>query len=134
MKVRGLDGNYYTLKTTGNCADASDESTKSQYHLMARELLQELFPLEHKLEEVFLPGSGDLRADFLLITRRVMVEVHGEQHYNFVPFFHKNRLAFLQGQNRDRLKRSWCEINSIKLVELPYMETVDEWRTRILSA
>ena len=60
-----------------------------------------------------------------------MVEVHGRQHYEYVPFFHVNKLGFVKSKLRDSDKREWCEINDIEFVELPYNMTDDEWREKI---
>lgn len=111
-----------------------DERERSQYHLRARAVLAALFPLDRRSEEVPLPGTGKLTLDFLVLSYRLAVEVHGEQHYKYVPHFHKSKLAFLQAKQRDANKRRWCELNNLRLVELPYNEDDDEWRKRITSA
>lgn len=59
------------------------------------------------------------------------VEVHGEQHYKFVPFYHNNILDFVKAQKRDKSKQEWCKINNISYVSLPYNETLEEWTKRL---
>lgn len=82
------------------------------------------------LEEVSLPGSR-LVADFLIPNYKLMIEVHGEQHYTANSFFYDNPLDFKRAQLRDVKKKEWCELNEIDFIELSYKETLDEWEQRI---
>lgn len=132
MKILGLNGRSYNWNIKHR-----PKRNASKLHTQVRKLLHELFPLDIINEEVVLPGSKTkgqpLTADFYIHTRRLMIEVHGQQHYEYSPYFHKDRIDFAQGQHRDRLKRSWCENNNIRLVELPYNETKELWTQRILN-
>ena len=56
------------------------------------------------------------------------VEVHGRQHYEFVPYFHKSKAGFIKSLARDEDKKDWCEVNNIKLIVLSYLDTDDDWR------
>lgn len=131
MKVKGLDGREYPWNLTGRQVNADDLRPRSALHKAARQLLNELYPVSPILEEVPLPGSGSLKADFYLPKQKLMVEVHGEQHYKFSKHFHGTKANFLEACKRDANKITWCELNNIQLVSLPYSENVDEWRTLI---
>jgi hypothetical protein len=133
MKVLGLDGRTHNLDLTGR-VPLESERGGSAPHARCRALLERLFPADRRLEEVALPGSGNLRLDFFLPTRRLAIEVHGRQHYEFVPHFHKTRLGFLQHRKRDTLKVDWCALNRLTHVELPHDGTDDEWAARIRAA
>ena len=61
------------------------------------------------------------------------IEVHGRQHYEFVPFFHKTKSDFLLARKRDRDKAEWCNLNNVTLVVLPHDEE-DKWKNLIGSA
>jgi hypothetical protein len=134
MNILGLDGKNYSWNPSANQADTEN---RSSLHMMAKDLLNELFPHDRVLEEVSLPGSKTkyrntvLRADFFIPNRNLIIEVHGEQHYKFNKFFFKNKLHFYRAKARDNDKREWCDINSIKLVELNYNEDINEWRRKI---
>lgn len=128
MKVTGLDGRVHNWNLTGLVPLGSETRPRSSYHLLARALLAEMFPLERRLEEVFLPGSGKLTLDFFIPGLKLAVEAHGEQHYGFTARFHKTRMDFLRGQDNDRKKLAWCELNGIDLRILPYCEE-DRWRS-----
>lgn len=133
MNIRDLDGNLISWHITGNI---SKDTTikKSNYHLKARELIKKLFPTMQILEEVpiNIRKSETLYLDFYIPLTKKCIEVHGEQHYEFTPFYHPNRLSFLKAQKRDKEKKEWCEINGIRYIELPYNQT-EEWEKIIAN-
>ena len=53
---------------------------------------------------------------------RLAVEFNGVQHYNFTPFFHRNKEAFYNQKYRDELKRIRCKELGITLIEIPFTE------------
>jgi hypothetical protein len=59
------------------------------------------------------------------------IEVSGIQHYKFVPFFHKNYEHFLNQKYRDWIKKTLCEKNGIKLIEVPYTVKLKDMETFI---
>lgn len=134
MRIIGIDGHEYKFNFSHNSRTSSNPS---KYHSLARELLKSLFPLDNIYEEVSLPGTKvgvtgkTLYADFFIPQQKLVVEVQGEQHYSFIPFFHENKLEFYKSKARDEAKKEFCKINEFSIVELPYMENEDEWRTRI---
>jgi len=48
------------------------------------------------------------------------VEYNGKQHYQYIPYFHRNKDAFRCQQYRDVMKRDLCRKNNICLIEVPY--------------
>jgi hypothetical protein len=132
MKVLGLDDKYY------NWNPKSNKGKRSKLHNKVRKFLDSCFPHDRILEEVTLAGTkkpssfgGLLRADFWLPLRSIIVEANGEQHFKFNSFHFKRKLDFFRAQARDRDKAYWCEINDIKLVNLNFNETEEEWREKI---
>jgi hypothetical protein len=134
MQIKTLDGSIQNWQLTGYTSNASIER-KSSFHLLARELLRQQHPTLQILEEVTVPlrRSEVVYLDFYIPLLKKAIEVHGEQHYKFTPFYHSNQLAFLKAQKKDREKKEWCLINSIKYVELPYNEAQDQWTERLLT-
>lgn len=128
MIVKDLDGNSYSWQLIG-CMAKGKLSNKSSFHLKARELITSTFPTLQILEEVpiQLRRSETLYLDFYLPLIKTCIEVHGEQHYKYIGFYHNSHLGFLKSQKRDREKTEWCEINGIKQIILPYNESIDEW-------
>lgn len=130
MKVLGLDGKTYTLKLYE--AEFADEN-RSKGHLKCRQILKDLYKSDRIFEEVELPGTKGLTADFIIPLRRLLIEVQGIQHYKFSPFFHKNKMEFEEGKNRDKLKKQWADLNNFIYLPLDYRNN-NEWKQSILLA
>lgn len=130
IKVLGLDNKEYKLRLPG-----SVRKSCSLLHLRARLVLNKLFPLESIFEELTLPGSGmnrkPLTADFYIHSIKLMVEVQGQQHFVYNTMFHENKSDLYKSKVKDNNKKTWCEINDIVLIELPYSESDNEWEARI---
>ncbi len=139
MKVVGINGKEYVWNLTGYDVFNDDKRKRSKFHVRARILLKELFNSYRILEEVKLPGSTELHRksvlylDFYIPSIKLAIEVHGQQHYEFCPFFHRSKADFLKAKARDEDKITWCELNDIRIVTLKYTEGDDEWRQRIKS-
>lgn len=132
MKVIGLDGKEYKW----NIGQYNRKRpVVSEGHKRARNLLKEIYPCEIVLEELTLPGTGRfaLYADFFLSGPRLMVEVHGKQHFEFNSFHYKSKSEFIAAQMRDSKKAEWCELNGIRLVILKDSEQNERWREQINS-
>ena len=133
MKIIGLDEKEYTWIPSNNIIDTK----RSSLHEKASILLKERFPFNNILEEVVLPGTKTklrnttLKADFFIPAKKLIVEVHGEQHFKYNTFFFENKMQFLKAQARDRDKKEWCELNDFNLIELIYSESIEEWKKKI---
>jgi len=134
MDIIGLDGREYRWNPH---LESRPKSNASKYHKLARQLLHDMYPMEIIHEELKLPGtkvgvsSKPLIADLYINNAKLMIEVQGEQHYKINAHFFPTTLDFKRAQQRDRLKKEWCQLNGIDLVELPYNESLDEWKSRI---
>lgn len=134
MKVVGLNGLEYNLDLNRY---SNRREKCSYYHKVARELLHEMFQGYNIYEEVKLPGTVNpakksaLHIDFFIPNAILGIEVHGEQHFKYIPYFHKSKAGFLKSKARDLDKNQWCILNNIKLVELRWDESIDHWRNKI---
>jgi hypothetical protein len=73
----------------------------------------------HIVYEEFPVYGTMLKVDFLNATKKIAVEVQGNQHESFNKFFHENsRLKYLQSIKRDVQKSKWLELNGFKFLEL----------------
>jgi very-short-patch-repair endonuclease len=137
LKVKGINGKEYIWNLTKYDIFYDDARKRSKYHIRARNLLREIFHSYRILEEVKLPGSTALNRksvlylDFYIPSIKMAIEVHGEQHYEYCPFFHKSKADFLKAKARDEDKIEWCELNDIQIVTLKFSESDHEWRERI---
>ena len=133
MRVRGLDGRSHPWDLRDREVGKMDDIARSQLHLSVRALLHQMFPTDPILEEVPLPGSGGLTADFYLPVRKLIVEAHGAQHLRFVAFYHRTTHGFRDQQKRDQNKIVWSEINGMRLVALHHNEDESQWIQKLLS-
>ncbi len=62
--------------------------------------------------------QSELWKVFIILILKIAVEFNGEQHYKFIPYFHKDIETF--EKQRDRLKEEKCNQNNIKLICVPY--------------
>lgn len=122
MKFIDFNGRSHIFNFSKICRESPNPSG---LHLSAREAIKKQFPHSSIYEEVTLLGTG-LVADFFIPDLKVMIEIHGQQHYKFVKHFHKTQAGFTASQKRDRLKQEWCEINDVVYVELPF-DSKDKW-------
>lgn len=132
MKVKSLDGRISHWKITGYLIKNNDSRNRSQHHLRARQFLIDNFRSYEILEEVAIkPRLKTQYLDFYLPKLKLAVEVHGKQHYDYIPFFHKSLPGFVKHKERDMQKLEWCKLNNINLLELPYNESNEQWRARL---
>ena len=102
------------------------KKTDSLGEIECRRVLSKIFqkPFDkirpHFLNNVVTGGSHNLEIDCYNHELRLGVEYQGKQHYEFVPYFHKNKEAFYNQKYRDELKRHLCKDNNITLIEVPY--------------
>ena len=71
-------------------------------------------------------GDFNLELDCFDPELKIAVEYNGIQHYEYIPFFHKNKEAFLNQKYRDDMKRRICRENGIVLIEVPYTTKLED--------
>jgi len=73
----------------------------------------------HIVYEEFPVYGTMLKIDLLNATKKIAIEIQGDQHESFNKFFHDNsRLKYLQSIKRDVKKVKWLEMNEFKFLEL----------------
>ena len=73
----------------------------------------------HIVYEEFPVYGTMLKVDILNATKRIAIEIQGNQHESFNEFFHDHsRLRYLNSIKRDVKKAKWLEINNFKFIEL----------------
>jgi hypothetical protein len=104
-----------------------------------RRVLQELFKRSFpKARPDFLRnpvtgGNFNLELDCFCRELRLAVEYSGQQHYKYVPYFHKNKEAFLNQKYRDDMKKRICKEHGIHLIEVPYTVKVQDIRSYLIK-
>lgn len=86
----------------------------------SRELIEKITGKKfNKIHSIFT--NKKLELDGYNAELKIGFEHQGLQHYEFVPFFHRNNIAnFEAQQKRDQQKREECKILGIHLIEIPY--------------
>jgi hypothetical protein len=81
-------------------------------------------------------GVHNLEIDCYNKDLKLGVEYNGVQHYQYKPFFHKNKETFRNQMYRDEMKRVKCRENNVRLIEVPYtvkLENIEYYLSRELQ-
>lgn len=103
---------------------ARDSRGETEVRQVLSDYFQRPFP-KCRPDFMLNPVTGsqyNLELDCYNESLRLAVEYQGEQHYKFIPFFHKSKEAFYNQKYRDELKRLRCRELGITLIEVPYTE------------
>ena len=85
------------------------------------ELLDEAFPRCTIFPQHLVKFEGDqLFIDFYIPSMNLAIECQGEQHYKFVPHFHRDEAGFKAYVERDNAKKRWARKNKVKLIEIAF--------------
>jgi len=129
--VKGLNGRSYKWNMSKFRVFKDESRPRSKYHILARQEIKSIYGSYSILEEVKIPGTK-LYLDFFVPNLNLVIEVHGEQHYSYIPFFHKSKIGYLKSLKRDNEKIRFCELNNIGVVILKYDEQ-HNWRELLIS-
>ena len=128
-KTGSWSDTYYYEPLKNNIKTKS-ESIPSKGEMRCKQYLEKYFNYKYdfpKSRPDFMVNkvTGDkynLELDCYNSELQLAVEYNGEQHYKYIPFFHKNKEAFYNQKYRDEIKRIRCRDLGIKLIEVPYTE------------
>lgn len=90
---------------------------------LSREVLEHLLSTEFdKVRPTWLTDNEGTRLELDGYSQELQLafEYQGQQHYEFVPLFHKDEEEFRTQSLRDKVKREVCQSKQIKLIEIPY--------------
>jgi hypothetical protein len=117
MRLRNVNGVFKFKNVSSKIIDWNSKS-KSLFQREVKQLLRSFWDLDIVYEEFPVFGTR-YSLDFYNATRNIAVEVQGGQHTQYNPFFHNNNRENFRHQLRiDESKRSFCELNNIKLIEI----------------
>jgi hypothetical protein len=77
-------------------------------------------------------NSKELRFDFYLVDKNILIEYNGEQHYKFINYFHRNIKGFYKQIERDIIKFLWAKENNIGLLTIKYNDYKNEKELNLL--
>lgn len=99
---------------------------QSSGEIKIREILEE-YNIKFEQEKTFpyLENKLPLYFDFYLPDINTAIEFQGPQHFKAIDFFGGEK-AFKEQQTRDNIKRDWCKINNINLLEIEFHKDILE--------
>lgn len=103
-----------------------DTDCRSKIQKRVKDILYPYWAADVVFEELPLIGSR-MTFDFFNANKRIALEVDGDQHYKYNPFFHGGeRRKFLEQLQRDDKKEEFCSYNNIKLVRILQSDKLDK--------
>jgi hypothetical protein len=117
MKFFTLYGKYRPLKHSFKYKIDWNKNSRSKFQTNVKNILYDFWRFDLVYEEFPVLGTR-LTLDFYNYNKNIAVEVQGAQHLKYVEHFHQNRTNFLRQIKRDNKKLEFCELNSIKLIEI----------------
>ena len=124
-------GTYSTEMPELNFKKTPRPKKYSKGETKCRDVLQKLFKKPFpsvRPDFLFNNMTGkNMELDMYNKGERLACEYNGRQHYEYVPYLHKNdRHNFMTQQYRDKQKQEVCKKLGIKLISVPYTVKDDE--------
>ena len=109
-----------------------DKKSKAKIQFNVKQFLKTYWE-NHIVYEEFPVYGTRMKVDFINVTKKMAVEVHGPQHESFNKFFHKNsRAAYLDSIKRDAKKAEWLENNNFIFIEI-YDKDIDNLSHKLIK-
>ena len=117
MRLFNVRGKLVTKNVSPYLIDW-DGKSRSKIQFKVKQFLKDYWE-KHVVYEEFPVYGSLMKVDILNATKRIAVEVNGDQHNEFNKFFHNNsRVEYWKSIKRDAEKQQWLEKNSFKLIEI----------------
>lgn len=122
MRLLSLKGSRPIYKNVSSCLIDWDGKSRSKIQFEVKQFFKKYWLACVVYEEFPVFGSR-MKVDIVNATRKIAVEVNGQQHGKFNKFFHNDsRAKYLDGIKRDFAKSKWLEKNGFRLIEIEYNE------------
>jgi hypothetical protein len=103
-----------------------DSKSRSKIQFKVKQYLKKYWSNNVVFEEFPVAGTR-LTLDFYNASKNIAVEVQGQQHRKYVPFFHQGyKNNYIDQLRRDKQKAEFCTINNIKLIEVYDTDKIDK--------
>ena len=118
MKFKTLTGAVRTIPKVKNYLIDWEGKSRSQIQKATKDFLKDYWG-KHVVFEEFPVAGTKMSLDFYNANKKIAIEVQGQQHTKYTPFFHgNNKYNYINQLRRDQEKQNFCEINDIQLVEI----------------
>ncbi len=125
------DKKYYDMIPYGRSNTNKGRSAKlSKGEAECKRVLEKIFKKPfNNIRPDFLSnpvtGGKNLELDCYNEELKLAVEYNGRQHYEYSPYFHKNKDQLETQKYRDMMKRNLCKENNVTLIEVPYTVKIE---------
>jgi len=117
MRLYNIRGKLQSKSVTKYLVDW-DKKSRSKLQFNAKQFFKSYWE-NHIVYEEFPVFGSRMKVDMVNATKKIAVEVNGQQHDSFNKFFHGNsRTKYLQSIKRDAEKRQWLELNDFIIIEI----------------
>lgn len=116
MKLLDIKGRY-KYKNCDHLRVNWEKRSRSKYQKAVKDFLRDYWS-KHLVYEEFPVFGSRMSLDFYNLTQSVAIEVQGEGHTQYNPFFHGNPSGYQRQFSRDRAKEKFCEMNDILYIEI----------------
>lgn len=132
MRLFNINGKL-TKKNVSKYLIDWDKKSRSNIQFATKQFLKPYWSSQIIYEEFPVYGSL-MKVDFLNATRKIAIEVNGNQHSEFNKFFHDNsRANYLKSIKRDYAKSEWLIKNGFRLIVIEQNEVKTLTKEFILS-
>lgn len=126
MRFKTLTGRTRRISKAKKYLISWGGKSRSKIQFATKQFLKKYWQ-HHIVFEEFPVAGTKLTLDFYNANKKIAVEVQGEQHTKYVPFFHNgNKANYISQLRRDVSKNNFCELNGITLVEIYKEDKINE--------
>ena len=126
MKFKTLSGAIKSIRRPAKYIIDWDGKSRSKIQKSVKVFLKKYWERKIVFEEFPMAGSR-LSFDIFNASDNIAIEVQGQQHTRYTPFFHgENKINYIDQLRRDKLKMDFCKKNNIKLVEIYFNDEIKE--------
>jgi len=118
MKFITLTGQFRRVSNIKKHLIDWDKPSRSKFQFFVKQHIKQYW-FNHIVFEEFPIVGTKLSLDFYNANKKIAIEVQGQQHIKYTPFFHGNyKNNYLAQLDRDKKKLKFCEINDLRLIEI----------------
>lgn len=130
-------GTKFTMNQKKNNSKFPSRESKGEIECkrVLEKIFRKPFPKDRPnfLRNPVTGGNFNLELDCYNKDLQLAVEYSGKQHYEYIPYFHKNKEAFTNQKYRDYMKRTMCKDNKITLIEVPYTVEIKDIESFLIN-
>lgn len=117
MRFVKLNGDVATKNVVKYLINWS-KSTRSKFQDGVKFALRPFWKKEIVYEEFPVIGTK-MTLDLVNMSRKIAVEIQGEQHQAYNKFYHNgNESNWISQLERDMKKKEWCKLNRLRVIEI----------------